>query len=95
MPLVELSFTHPNTGRQYHSELWELDESTLNELRELVYREDVRQELMDDQALDEDSPTTNLIKSLLSRGHLFHNCEPAASIPVYWRRPIDCTRVDL
>ena len=80
MPLVQLRFTHPNTGRQYHGELWEVDEATASELQELLDREDIWEELIDGQAFDQSSPTSDVVKSLLHRGRLIHKCQPVLAI---------------
>ena len=94
MPLVELRFTHPNSRQRYHSELWETDEATAAELRMLLDREEVQEEFIEDQALAQDSPTSEVIKLLLERGRLLHQCEPTVVIDVYWRRPTECACED-
>lgn len=90
MPLIYVRFTHPNTDRRYHGELWEVGQETLLELETLMLREEVQQELLEDNALDHDSPISDAVLSLLRRGRLLHACEPSLQIDVYWQSPADC-----
>lgn len=90
MPWVELNFMHPNSGRTYHVELWEVGDRGFASLQELLQREDVGEEFESDNALDEDSPTSHEIKALLSEGRKIAYCEPRLTIDVYWRVQGEC-----
>lgn len=91
MPLAQVVYTHPNSGRVYHQELWEISEETLMKLREFLERDDVIEDCINSVALTEESATSEKIRTLLATGKRLFGCEPSLSIYVYWRAPSPCT----
>jgi hypothetical protein len=91
LPLVELKYTHPNSGQVYHRELWEPELDSLLRLRAFLEREDVQEEYIQDNSLNQHSPARQEIQCLLSEGRQILDCEPKLSVNVYWRRPGQCT----